>query len=223
MVEPIKTAVLLCGGYGKYFGKNKGLIEYKQKSMISHVLRALKKTSVSNLIVKTNYESRKIIFEEVKRYFKNFTFINKKPKTMRYCIMELSKYLDDKPFFVVVGNNPMKEDYLLNLEKIRECEDEWVVSLYDKCICDEKCGVDIDNQNNIIIKKRSRFILQHPFIITKDIIKYQKNTNFNEKIEFNLRNLVGKRKIKGVISNMPPEFDNNKMLERTKKFIDLLN
>ncbi|MFW6282525.1 MAG: alpha/beta family hydrolase [Minisyncoccales bacterium] len=76
---------------------------------------------------------------------------------------------------------------------------------------------------NSFITNGDLYVIQHPFIISKEILKYQKNENFKYKIEETIKRISNKTKIRGVLNEMPPEFDNEDMLKNTKKFINMMD
>ena len=74
-------------------------------------------------------------------------------------------------FLVVAGNQPISSEHISRMISLARNRDDIVVSLYNKKISNEIVFVGLDNQ---IVKDGEEFVLQHPFIITSEVINKQK-------------------------------------------------
>lgn len=67
---------------------------------------------------------------------------------------------------------------------------------------------------------RKNLFLQHPYILTADIIPQQEAEGFTLNLEGTIGNLLPFMNLKGVPAPMPPEFDTWAMFEANKRYID---
>jgi len=213
----IRTALIMCGGKSKKFkGEDKSLMTFYGKKAISYVFGSLKESRIKKIIIIANKNNSQKIKTEAEKYFQKFILINNSPRRFREGIKKALKHLDKK-FLFLVGNQPLKKSHVHKLLKVSKEKNSWAVSLYKRGISKESTLVMLNKSGKII--KGDAYVMQHPMVLTKEIVRSQENEKFKFKIEKTVKNLINKRKIYGVISDMPPEFDNGKMLENTKKYI----
>jgi len=219
----IDTAVVMCGGKSQKFnGVDKSLIVYKERTMIFRVFENLIKAGIKKLIIVANEKNSSQIEEEIKNFSNlDYILLTEPPRRFREVILEIENLVSEEPFLIIAGNQPVDKEFLDKIVVMHKNSNSWVVSLYPKNQCREKICVDIDANNNV--KEGNSFILQHPFILTKKILDYQMSEGFRFKIEETIRNLSIKIPVKGMIAEMPPEFDNEEMLKTTKEYIDNMN
>ena len=218
----IDAALVMCGGNSIRFGTDKSLFKYKRRTMISYVLDALKETNVKNIILQANEINKDKIKREAEQYLKNFLVLSNPLKRYREFTKTLSKYLKS-PFFLLGGNQPMKKDFLKKLDSLYKQKRSWVVTLYPKEISEiteQTMTVSLLPNSQVVLDSKGKFIIHPPFIITGEIKKYQEKENFNFKVDRTICNLLNIKKVYGIIADMPPEFDDAKMLKNTIKFID---
>ncbi len=213
----IKTALIMCGGKASRFENiDKSLIKYKNKSIIEYLFNSLKKFGITKTILICNGKNKDKICGLVKNYFKDYILIPNPPKRFREGIKHAEKYLDDW-FLFITGNHPVEPSHILSMKEKQKETNSWIVTLYDKKISNENVFISKDKKLKLI--SGTDFIIQHPLIISKEIINYQKKENFKFKIERTIKNLILKRDIYGIFGNFPPEFDNNKMFAQNKKYL----
>lgn len=206
----------MCGGKCSRFGEDKSLLKYNGKEMILRVLITLKKVGIKKVVLIANQKNYKQIKKIVSGIFEDFYLIKNPPDSFRKGI-ECAKDFLDRNFLLTVGNQPSDTECLKKMISKFEKSGNWTVSLYNKIKSVEKqCA----SECNGLLLPGNDYVLQHPLIISKDIINYQKAENFSYKLETTIYNQLKKRNINSIIVKMPPEFDNKCMLENNLKFID---
>lgn len=221
MSNRIECALIMCGGKALRFGgRDKSFVEYKGKPLIEYLLHSLRKAGIKKIIIICNKENYLKVRECTKKIFDKFKIISNPPSRFRGGINISRKYLN-RWFLLVAGNQPLESEHIEKMIKIFKKNKSWVVSLYKKKISSEKTLVSISK--DFKIKKGRGYVMQHPFILSKDIIKFQKKDAFNIKIEKSIKKRIDKINIYGVLSKAPPEFDNEKMLINTLKYLKQRN
>lgn len=223
----VNFAVVMCGGRASNLnGINKSLVMHKGKTMISYVIESISETSIKKIILIANEENYKDIEKEINLcknkglFNKEFILIREPPKRFREVLLHLKDILDENPILVVAGNQPMKKDFLKKIIDAADENNPLFATLYKKDISNEFTFVGVSEEG--FIHEGQEYVLQHPYILSKDILKKQIEEEFQYKIEETLKNISKNINIKGVIAEMPPEFDNEKMLKVTKEYLDLM-
>jgi len=214
----IKNALIMCGGKASRFGGvDKSLVKLRGKSIIEYLLISLKEVGIIRPVFICNEKNKDEIEKIARKYFKNYIIIQNPPERFREGIKHAEKYLDNW-FLFVAGNHPIESKHFFSMMKKQRETDCWIVTLYDQKVSNENIFVSKDN--NLKIVEGNNFIMQHPLIISKEIIFYQKKEMFKLKIEKTIRNLISKRDVYGIFANFPPEFDNKEMFLQTKKYVE---
>jgi len=207
----------MCGGKGTRFrGQNKSLTKYKNRTIISYVLEALRDINVKFIVLQTDQQHARKIKLEAEKYLNNFLVNPNPPKRFREGIKNNLKYLTNQ-FLFVVGNQPMDASFLRKLEYPCKNKNSWAVTLYPKESTTEDVIVSL-SENKITCQKGD-FVLLHPSILTKDIIGLQQKEGFKNKLEHTIKNQIGNREIYGLKAAMPPEFDDETMFKNTISYI----
>jgi len=228
MLNMVNYAVVMCGGRALHFnGINKSLVKLNEKTMLFYVLESLENTSIKKIILLANSDNYQEIQKEADNYklknnsSKEYIILKEPPKKFRELILHIQDIVDNNPFLVVAGNQPMKKTFLKEIIDISEKENCLIATLYNKNISNESTLTNL--KENGFIEEGENYVLQHPFIISKEVLSYQIKEDFKYKIEETLKNISDKMKIKGVFAEMPPEFDNQEMLKTTVSYLNLLN
>ncbi len=232
MVEnKINFAVVMCGGRASHFnGINKSLVMYDGRTMISYVLESLDNTPINNILFLANPNNYNEIKEEVDNYklknnsSKKYIIIKEPPKRFREVLLHLKDTLDENPVLIVAGNQPMKKDFLKRIINTVNENNCLAVTLYPKNNSNESIFTGISNDD--FIQEGEEYALQHPCILSKEILKKQIEEDFKYKIEETIKNISKEKneiKIKGIFAEMPPEFDNQEMLKTTFAYLDRVN
>ncbi|MCL5729980.1 MAG: NTP transferase domain-containing protein [Candidatus Pacearchaeota archaeon] len=213
----IYKAIIMCGGKSTRFGGvDKSLYIYKGRSIISYLLSSLKDLNIKEIILVCNKKNRELIKREALNYFgPNIVLINS-PESFRKGIKISEEHLNG-PFLLLAGNQPISSNHLKKIIKMHDKTGDWVVSLYPPEISTENSKVSLSENN--IISQKEELVLQHPMIISDEIIKFQEEEKYANKLEETLKRLSRVKSIRGVISKAPPEFDNKEMLKNNKKYI----
>ncbi|GEM_PF-6874752 len=213
----IKTALIMCGGKASRFNNvDKSLIKYKGKCIIEYLFNSLKRSEITRVILICNEKNKYKIEKLTKSYFKNYVIISNPPKRFRLGIKHAEKYLDDW-FLFIAGNHPVESSHLICMKEKQKETQSWVVTLYNKKVSNE--NVFISRDENLKLIGGADFVMQHPLILSKEIIRYQKKENFRLKIEKTIKKLITEKNIYGIFGNFPPEFDNKEMLEQNKEHL----
>jgi len=212
----ISCALIMCGGKCSRFGSDKSLLEYKGEKMISYVLKTLKECGIKRVVLIANQDNYNLIREQVIKIYKDFTLIKNNSKSFREGISHVENSLDEN-FLLVAGNQPLHKKTIKRILKTAEKTGKWVTSLYPKEISNEEVFVSLLADKLVWGDK---YVLQHPLVISKEIIGLQKDENFSNKLERTIFNQLNSKDIYGILAEMPPEFDDSIMLERNKKFIN---
>lgn len=215
----IDTAVVMCGGNNTRFAHVcKSIIMYKGEFIISHVLRALKGTGVKRVVLKANPSNSEIIDTLARKQGLAYTLVDAPPRMMRYALQELEQHLDDV-FYFVVGNQPMPASHLEHLAAERAHGAEWVCSLYTRGMQDS-VRVRQSTSRRVGLAQEEGLYLQHPLVLTPDIIAYQQAEGFANKLEGTIGALLQQKQVHGIMAPMPPEFDTWEMFAETRAYID---
>jgi len=213
----IKNALVMCGGKASRFrGVDKSLVKLKGKSTIEYLLTSLKKVGIIKPVFVCNEKNKDEIEKIARKYFKDYVIIQNPPERFREGIKHAEKYLDNW-FLFVAGNHPIESKHFFSMMKKQRETDCWIVTLYDQKVSNENIFVSKDNDLKIV--EGDDFIMQHPLILSKEILLYQQRERFNLKIEKTIRNLISNRDVYGIFANFPPEFDNKEMFSRTKTYV----
>ena len=216
---PTRTALVMCGGKSKGLGYVcKSLIMYNGKFILSHVLSALRDAGVTRAILKANPSNAEHVEFIARKYFPDYHVASSYPQRFRDAVKELKEYFEE-PFYLVAGNQPMRPDHLLRLQKLKDKDCSWAVSLYDSEVNGTKV-IEGKNGRLELAENGQGLNLQHPFILTPEITRYQEQEKFSKTLEQTIANQLHHKRVKGVIAEMPPEFDTWEMFENTKKYVD---
>jgi GTP:adenosylcobinamide-phosphate guanylyltransferase/predicted alpha/beta hydrolase family esterase len=218
----INYAIVMCGGKARHFnGVNKSLVKHNEKTMLSYVLESISRTKIRKIIFLANESNYHEIEEEVRKCTtKDYIILNNPPARFREMILHVRDIIDNNPVLVVVGNQPMKEDFLEKMVDLNEKEGCLVATIYDKKLSNEPTLAGLTEEG--FIQEGELHALQHPFILSKEVLENQIQEDFKYKVEETLKRM-GNNKIKGILAEMPPEFDNEEMLKTTKDYLDMLN
>ena len=168
----IKYAVIMCGGKATRFnGLDKSLESYNGRTMISYVLEALSEAKISKIIVIANKNNYLEVEKEINKYFVNYILITEPPLKFRECIKLILPYVGDKEFLLIAGNQPMSREFIKKLVSVSELGTHWAVTLYSKFDSVEDSLVSLSKDG--FIKKGNEFAIQHPFIISKELLSYK--------------------------------------------------
>ncbi len=225
-INNIDTAVVMCGGQSTGFNHVcKPLIYHRDMFIIQYVFEALHQAGVRRVILKSNHNNEDLINYVAQKVFDNYEMVATPTERMREALQTLEEHLDGE-FYMVVGNQPMEASHFYKMQQMRDRGFEWVVSLYDPCYYLEKqswliSATKKDSGELELVPKKDHSILQHPFILTPDIIEYQRQENFSNKIEQTIANLLCSKRIGAVKAEMPPEFDSwTEFKSNTISYID---
>lgn len=219
MIE-MDTALILCGGKGSQFeNRDKSLVKFNEKPMISYVLNSLKSVGIKRIVALTNNSSKLEVTDEINKIFSDSIIISEPPDSFRKTIYSVKQYLPES-FLVVVGNQPIEKQHLLRMIKLHSISKNWVVSLYSIPLSAESITSSVDRSLNLCAG--SDFVIQHPFILDKRILAYQDKEQFTYTIEQTIRFAAIDSLVKGVLTSIPPEFDTMAMLEKNLAYLKLL-
>ncbi len=205
------------GKASRFGGIDKSLVKLMGKSTIEYLLISLRKIGITKPVFICNKKNKDNLEKIIKKYFKKYVLISNPPKRFREGIKHAEKYLDDW-FLFVAGNHPIESKHFSSMIEKQKETGCWIVTLYNQKVSNENIFV-AQNKNLKIIKGNS-FIMQHPLIISKEILFHQKKEKFKLKMEKTIRNLIFERDVYGIFANFPPEFDNKNMFLQTKKYIE---
>lgn len=223
----INLALVLCGGSGTRFGEDKPLYEYNGRTMISYVLESIKTAGVKKVILQANEKNKERIKQEAQRYFKDPIVLDNPTEKCRNVTEKLKDYLTE-PYFLLVGNQPMRKDFLKNMKEFYESKNEncWITTIFPASISEiieETKKISLRGDDRVVLGDSENLILHLPFIIDEDFRKIQSKENFRFKVDRTICNSLDEKGVYGYLGDMPPEFDNKEMVERTIEFIKSLN
>ena len=220
----IDLAIILCGGKGTRFGADKPLTCYRGRTIISHVLEAVSDAKIERVILQANIENHEEIQKEAEKYLDTYLVDSHPPNGVRRIPLKFESEIR-KGFYLIAGNQPLRSDHLEKLKTEYLRDKEWALTLYPWEISDaleDDRPVSISDEGYLYVTTEKRFIAHLPAIIDARILCHIERENFQYRIIRTFYNALNFQKIHGVIANMPPECDDEKMFKKTRGYIDAL-
>ena len=182
----------------------KPLIKFNKKPLLDFILQHISKYNFNKIFILTGYKSNKI-FNRYHDKFYNFIKINcfheKKRLGTWGAIFNVKNKI--KKNFIVVNGDTIFDSELEKLLKFKLKKEHMVMFISKKHSYKENKklkNIKVNNKNNIIFDKRSKYINSGQYYLSKKILKkkYSKLRSLENEI---IPELINQKKIKGIIEN----------------------
>lgn len=201
--------LILAGGRGVRI-KNitnkipKPLITFNKKPLLNFILQHISKYNFNRIIILTGYKAYKIkerYHNKIFNFTKIFCIKEKRRLGTWGAIFNIRKKL--KKRFIVVNGDTLFESKLENLLKFKLCNEKIVMLISNNHNYKENYklnNIKLDNKNNIIFDKKSKFINSGQYYMSKEILNKKNKNKYSIENEI-IPELVKYKKIKGIIQN----------------------
>jgi len=182
----------------------KPLIKFNKKPLLDFILQHVTKYNFNKIFILTGYKSKNI-FKRYHNKFYNFIKINcfneKKRLGTWGAIFNIKNKI--KKNFIVVNGDTIFNSELEKLLRFKLKKEDMVMFISKNHSYKENIklkNIKIDNNNNIIFDKFSKYINSGHYYLTKKIFKkkYSKLRSLENEI---IPELMNQKKIKGIIEN----------------------
>jgi choline kinase len=207
----VKQLVIAAGGKGNRLGLgSKPLLKYINHPLIHYVILFALESDFKEFYISVNKDNKKDIQNIAKNLGIDYVLHNKAPG-FRGTPLLFEEYLDDK-FAFISGHHVIPIRQYQRMQEASK-ENNIIFTVYNQPNYVILKRDIVLFEDNILIPTKIRNIpknftyIDHPYVLTKELMIDLKKNNFEKSINQLIYYLKNKEKIKPLKAVMPPEFD----------------